>query len=257
MEGLLSALRTLTILPLPGRSRGDLASAVPWFPAAGLAMGLVLAAAAGLWAALVPHWPEGGGAFLLAAGVFLTGGLHLDGLADWADALGASRDKDRRLAVMKDSRVGAFGVLALGLLMIAKWTALARILEAGAVLFLPVPMIASRWLMAELTATLPSAREGDGTAGPFILGATPRRRFAAAALGLGLCLPWGLTGAGPFGLAWAAGAAFRRHCRRGFGGVTGDLLGAGGEMVETLLLFAICALPADTLLWYTVPGGWR
>jgi adenosylcobinamide-GDP ribazoletransferase len=193
---------------------------------------------------------------LVAAGVLLTGGLHLDGLADWADALGASRDREVRLAVMKDPRVGSFGVIALFLMIAAKWTALERILEAGSAAYIPLALIAPRWLMAELSCKLPSARAGIGTAAPFILGATRGRRITAGGLGLGLCLPWGLIGAGFFGLAWAAGLIWSGHCRRGFGGITGDLLGACGEIVEVVLLFAICFLPTEPVLWYTIPGLW-
>jgi adenosylcobinamide-GDP ribazoletransferase len=250
MNGLVTAFRTLTVLPVPGREGKDLASALPWFPLVGLVLGAFLALSGHLWARAVEGWSAGGAALLLIASVILTRGLHMDGLADWSDALGCRPDRETRLAVMKDPGLGAFGGISLGLVLLAKWVGLVRVLDLGDPWILILPWILARTMTAELAATLPSARAGAGTAGPFVRGSSAGRRFAALFLGLVLSSAWG--GAGPlcFAAAWGATRLFARHCRRAFGGVSGDLLGALNEILEAGLLLALAGLPGAAHLWY-------
>ncbi len=196
----------------------------------------------------VPGWEAGGAILLLTASVLLTRGLHLDGLSDWADALGGRPDRETRLAILKDSALGAFGGLALGLALLAKWSALAYLLDLESPWFLVLPGIVSRTMMAELAATLPSARAGEGTAGPFVLGATARRRLGALAAGLLLSLAWQAAGILCFLAGWAGTRLFARHCRKVFGGVTGDLLGTLNEILEAGLLMLLCGLLEATIL---------
>jgi len=240
-------MRTLTIVPVPGREGEDFGAALPWFPVAGLFLGVVTALGSELWFLFAGSWTEGGAVFVVGLSVVLTRGLHLDGLTDWADSLGVGPDRERRLDVMKDSHTGAFGVLALGLCLLAKWTALARLMEMGGVWLLPLVMLVSRVMMAEMAATLPYARSESGTAAPFVRGATGRRRFAAHAAGAVLALMWGWDGAVCYGAAWVATFVFRGHCKRRFGGVTGDLLGTLNEIIEVALLFL-----GGVTIW-----GWR
>ena len=251
MQGLVTAFRTLTILPVPGRDSEDFAASLPWFPVTGLALGALLALAGVLWIRLVGTWFEAGACLLLAGSILLTRGLHLDGLADWADALGGRPERQVRLAILKDSSLGAFGGLALGMVLLAKWIALVRLLSLGAVGLIVPALIVSRTMMAELTATLPYARSEPGTAGPFVQGATGRRRCAALLIGLALCLAWGFSGVLCFALGWLGTRLFARHCRTTFGGVTGDLLGSLNELLETGLLFLLCSLPCKGILWYS------
>ena len=108
--GLITAFRTLTIFPVPGQEASDYCSALPFFPVVGFALGLLL------WlVSLVDKlisgsgWPMGIAALMLLANIISTRALHLDGLADFADALGGGWDRARRLEIMKDARLGVFG----------------------------------------------------------------------------------------------------------------------------------------------------
>ncbi len=255
LNGLITALRTLTILPVPGRESDDFASSLPWFPVAGLFLGAILALSGQLWILIMKDWAGGGAVLLLAGMILLTRGLHMDGLADWADALGGRPDRETRLAIMKDSGLGAFGVLALITDLIAKWIAFERIIVFESPWILLLPLIVSRAMMVELAAILPYARSGTGTGEPFVHGSSRRRRFIALILGLLLSISWGTAGLIVFSAGWAATRLFAVHCSKVFGGVTGDLLGALNEILETgLLLLCACVLPGPATLWYTVPG---
>ena len=120
-------MRTLTVLPVPGRDAGNMASSLPWFPVVGLILGWILCGLAhaaqyvvdmvgpifapDTWYPSTP-WHGGVAALLLIGGVVLTRGLHLDGLADWADGFWGGHDRDTVLRIMKDSHTGAFGNIA-------------------------------------------------------------------------------------------------------------------------------------------------
>jgi len=253
LRGLVTALRTLTILPVPGRDAQDLAAALPWFPLVG---GLIGAALYGLVLAcgqLPGGWPAGAALAAVLGGIILTRGLHLDGLADWADGFGGGRDRESTLRIMKDPSVGAFGTLALVGVLLAKWAAVARLAESGAAVWMVAACVISRTAQVDLAVMLPYARAEGGTAAAFVLGARSGHRLAA----LGLALALGLAAVGPWAAAaLAAGVildlAFGLWCCRRVGGVTGDLLGAASELVETAILVA-CAAPGTRMLEIT---GW-
>lgn len=233
----------LTRLPLPDPgvvAAGGLAAAMRTFPLVGLGLGL----AAGLVAALMlrlglPPLPTGLLAILVL--VLLTGALHEDGLADLADGMGARGDRDTRLEVMRDSRSGAFGVLALvfsvGLraaalaAMPGGWRMLGALMAAGAL---------SR-------AMIPAAMQVMAPARPQGLGAsagTPDASTAATAAGIGLAvavLGLGLGGALAAAIAAVLAAlAIATLARRTLGGYTGDVLGAVQQAAEIAILLAAC-----------------
>lgn len=251
--GISTAFRTLTIIPWPGKENKDLSSALPWFPVVGLILGLILYAIARVWVMLpFSEWWAGAALLILVCEVWLTRGLHLDGLADWADSIGGFRQREKRLAIMKDANLGAFGVLALIIALMAKWLALERILASGAFIWFPVIFSLSRNMMVELITTLPYAREEEGMARGFVSGASPRHRFVSHIISLALCLLFGPVGLVFFVFAGLVTWFFRRLCRNQFGGITGDLLGTANEMVEVCLLI-MCALPGERIHDYT---GW-
>lgn len=253
MRGLITALRTLTILPVPGREEGAFSSSLPWFPFVGLMSGATLFSLGFLWRSTPGvNWPWGGAVLLLVAEIILTRGLHLDGLADWADAVGAHRGRSERLRIMKDSRLGTFGVLALIVVLFAKGAALERMLASGSILcLLPICTI-SRDMMVGLMTSLPYAGIGEGMARPFMEGASSGHRVLSGAATLGICLCFGPSGLALLGTGWIISRTFRASCERLFGGATGDLLGTDKEIVETIL-FILCALPGGRVLHYT---GW-
>lgn len=252
-KGFSTALKTLTVIPWPGRE-GRLASSLPWFPVIGLLLGLILYGLARLWGLLLPQdaWTGGAAMLLLAAGTGFTRCLHLDGLADWADSLGAMRTREKRLEIMKDSHIGSFGVIILILVLMARWTVFERILSSGSTIWILIIPVISRDMMVELITTLPYARSGPGMGKDFVEGASPRHRWISHGITLVFCVPFGPCGLLIWVVALLATRIFRRRCLKGFGGITGDLLGTANEMVEILLL-ALCSLAGKTILLYT---GW-
>ncbi|MEE9239676.1 MAG: adenosylcobinamide-GDP ribazoletransferase [bacterium] len=238
MRGLATALRLLSVLPIPGRDADQMSSALPWFPLAGAALGGILYGMALLldgWSG--GGWPEGVAAAVLLGSVMLTGAFHLDGLADWADGFGGGHTSQEALAIMKDSRIGAFGVIALVLVLLIKWVSLARLVESDAFIWIVAAYIVSRTMQAELAAWLPYARPEGGTAASIVQGARPFHRICALISALIMVLILGgPAGVLALGAGWVACRGFGWWCRRRLGGVTGDLLGAGSEIVETLIL---------------------
>ena len=253
IRGLGCALTTLTLISWPGNKDEDLATSLPWFPVVGLFLGLILYATGLVWALFLHgQWLAGAALLMVGLEVWLTRGLHLDGLADWADSIGGFYERKKRLAIMKDVSLGAFGVLALILALMAKWLAFERILSSGSAICLLVILSLSRGMMVELITTLPYAREGEGMARPFVNGASNRHRLVSHLITLGICLPFGPIGLAFFGIAGFMTLLFKGRCRKQFGGITGDLLGTANEMVEICLLI-ICALPGKSIVYYI---GW-
>jgi adenosylcobinamide-GDP ribazoletransferase len=242
MRGFITAMRTLTILPVPGREADRLADALPFFPVAGLLVGGLVAAGVTLFARAL-HWPAGAGALGAVLGAALTRGLHLDGLADSADGLLGGRTRERKLAIMKDPNVGAFGAIAVVLALLVKAVALTRLAQAGAWWWIAIPFVAARGMQVELICTRPYARAEGGTAGPFVAGA--RRGHLAAALAISIVLATAC--GGPGGLLFVAAAglaavALGRRLDAALGGITGDTLGLANELIESGGLFALAAL---------------
>ena len=252
-SGFTTALRTLTLIPCPGKESEEMPNSLPWFPVVGLFLGLIIYGMASMWAVLpFSSWPAGGALFMVAAEIWLTRGLHLDGLADWADSIGGGIDREKRLAIMRDVSLGAFGVLALIVALMAKWIAFERLLCSGSAVWVIAIFILSRCMMVELITSLPYARAGEGMGRAFVAGASRKHRIASHLLCLFLCLPFGPPGLGLFGLALLQTRLFALRVRDRFGGITGDLLGTANEMVEISLLL-ICAWPGGVILSYS---GW-
>ena len=245
-RGLVTALRTLTLLPVPGREAVSVATALYWFPLAGLLIGLLEWGAGGLVGLVaVRGWPAGAAAAALVAGALVTRGLHLDGLADWADATAVLAGREKALEVMKDPRIGALGAVALVSVLLVKWVALMRLATADALVWVLPACIIARAMQVELAATLPYARAEGGTAGSFVEGAGAGHRLVAlGSAALLVLVPFGGLGGVVLLLGWMAARAFAWRCRVRYGGVTGDLLGAGSELTETLVL-VVAALAAD------------
>jgi adenosylcobinamide-GDP ribazoletransferase len=246
IKGLITAIRTLTVIPVPGKEGDDFSSSLPWFPVVGLIVGMIIYIAALLWA-LIPFekWSWGCAAVLSAMSILLTRGLHMDGLADWADSFGGF-DRERRLAIMKDSSLGAFGVMAVTLGIIFRLVALERIAASGSLIYLIIIPVISRDMLVELQTTLRYARS-DGMAGLFIKGANNRHRMISHLIALGICLFSGAAGAVLYLSAFAVTIFLKGTFRRQFNGITGDLLGASNEILEVILLI-ITAIPGKMIL---------
>ena len=255
LAGCLRFYSRLPVPPLPGE---DDPHAVPDFrtlprmlPLAGLVLGLPGALV------MLAAWGLGLGPFLaatlaLAAGVLVTGALHEDGLADVADGFGGGSTPARRLEIMRDSRIGAYGGVALMLSLALRIGALATLLDRGghlAVLALVLAAALSRTAALAPLALLPPTRlDGAGAA----VGRPSRRTLSTAgALALGLTL-LGLTlglpllgGTLMLVLSALAALGVTALARRSIGGQTGDVVGAAQQGAEiAALLGLVAALPA-------------
>jgi adenosylcobinamide-GDP ribazoletransferase len=186
------------------------------------------------------QWPQAVALTIVAVSVWSTRALHLDGLADCADGLGGTTDRERSLAIMKDSRVGSFGVIALWLVLAAKWVALTQLVALSAWSGVVLAMVTSRATMVHLAARLPYARSEGGTGQPFIEQARVGHVAWAWGATLGCCLLiGGFLGGLAFAVALVASWQLGRWWYRRLRGVTGDLLGASNEIVETLVLWTV------------------
>ena len=247
LDGFGTALKTLTAIPWWSREADDFAASLAWFPLIGLLLGFILYGLSLPWGLLsLPAWPSGTAILLTAADIWLTRGLHYDGLADWADSIGGLFRREKRLAIMKDVSLGTFGGLALILAVLAKWIAFERLVSCDAAICLVPVFIISRDMMVELITTLPYARTGEGMGRPFVVGASARQRVFSHVITLALCISFGPLFLSLFCLSWIESWLFGMRCRHAFGGITGDLLGTANEMVEITLLM-ICAFLGEGL----------
>lgn len=232
------ALQLLTRLPVPSPATPprpeELGLSVLFFPVVGLLIGALLA---GLHTTLWLIDPGVLAALVLAVWVLLTGGLHLDGLADTADAwIGGHGDRDRTLAIMKDPRSGPMAVVIIVLVLLSKFAALQVLLAGDARTVLLLAPVLGRSVIVLLLATTPYVRpEGLGAAYadylPRLSCATLVLLVALATVGL---LDWqggvllGVLATGFFGM--------RHWLLNRLGGTTGDTLGAACELAETVAL---------------------
>ncbi|MEI6166125.1 MAG: adenosylcobinamide-GDP ribazoletransferase [bacterium] len=235
MRPLITAIRTLTILPVPGKDAASLAKALPFFPAIGVLLGALIILA--LYVASLTGWFVGAGVIAMMASVWLTRGLHIDGLSDVMDALGASRIRERRLEIMKDPHTGAFGVMAIVADLLLKAVALSHLAALGQWSLALVPFIISRTAQVLLATTLPYARLEGGKAAAFVQEARPYHLVLALVAAVAFCLAAsGLAGLILLMQGLVIAFLLRLWMKHHFGGVTGDLLGASNEIIETGLL---------------------
>jgi len=236
MRALLAAIGFLTRLPVPARvfdGASTSATQLAWYPAVG---GLIGALLWGLGWALSAAPPLLASALLLFGWVALTGGLHLDGLADSADAwVGGMGDRERTLAIMKEPRSGPMGVTAVVLVLLLKFAALASLPHPGVALWL-APLLGRAVLTAAFLST-PYVRSGGLGSG--LVDASRPACLAGLAFALLLCLFARWPGMKALLMAVLVFALWRLACMRRLGGMTGDTCGALTELVETAVLVAL------------------
>jgi adenosylcobinamide-GDP ribazoletransferase len=233
----------LSSLPLPFAPKelaSSLGRAAGWFPLVGLVFGLTLA---GIGWVLYAFLPVGiAAALILVIWVALTGMLHLDGFMDSCDGLLPPRKPARRLEIMKDSRVGAFGVVGGVLLLLLKYNALLALPAAQRLPALIVAPTLARGAMTWAMARYPLARSG-GMGKLFTEGLGHAQILLATAIMLTVLL--GMM-AWPMGLAllaatWLITALLARLAMSRIHGLTGDVYGAICEAVETVTLVIVAA----------------
>jgi adenosylcobinamide-GDP ribazoletransferase len=237
---LLIALQFLTRLPihLPGMPAPEqLGRSLLWYPLVGLLLGALLLVLHGLLGdAPAPLHA----ALLLAAWVGLSGALHLDGLADSADAwVGGFGDRERTLAIMKDPRSGPIAVVMLVVVLLLKFAALLALLEEGAGAALLLAPLIGRGALLALFLSTPYVRPGG--LGQALAEHLPRKAARMVLLGVAAACPLLFGGAGVLALLLAAALfLWLRHCLLArLGGTTGDTAGALLELVECVVLVGL------------------
>jgi adenosylcobinamide-GDP ribazoletransferase len=235
------ALTFLTVLPWRGLGQvgpQDLARSLVWFPWVGLILGL------GFWGALLGLQgifpPAAAAALLLALTVLATRGLHLDGLADTVDGMGGGRSPQERLAIMKDSRLGAFGAVSLFLALFLKFAFFLAWVDKGlGASFILYPVL-SRWGMVLLAYLSPYARPEGGLGQAMTTGVSGRVLLGATLSTLVLAfLTTRISGLLLLAAAGAAVWLLSLYFRKRLGGITGDVLGTANEVLEILVLMGL------------------
>jgi adenosylcobinamide-GDP ribazoletransferase len=241
------ALTFLTRIPVPGNAPtvllgpGALGRAAVWFPVVGALVGAVLGATRLLADLVLPPGPST--ALAIGVAVAVTGALHEDGLADTADGLGAHRAPERRLEIMRDPRVGTFGAVALVLALLLAWSLLSGLDGRRCLLAAVAAHALARWSMLLAAAAFPPARAPGAGAGTLLAVSLPRLAVAtvvAAAIALAAAGP--VPGAVAVAVTLAATAAVGATATRALGGVTGDVYGATGKVVEIAAIAALVAV---------------
>jgi adenosylcobinamide-GDP ribazoletransferase len=239
------AWQFLTVLPWV-RAGGEadprlLGPSMACYPLIGLLLGLIL------W---IPFWflvwifPRSlADGLLVLLLVLLTGAFHLDGLADTLDGLAHGKSPEERMRIMKDHRVGAFGVIGLILILGIKFLALDSLPKQTAIKGLVVALALSRYSMVQLLLRAPYARKEGGLGLVFKQTLTKREWIAAGIFSLaGSLLFFKLPGLFLWGLVVLSTFLLEKFFVGKMGGVTGDVLGAANEINETLILVGIAGM---------------
>ncbi len=233
-----AAMAFLTVIPVAGAggAAGERLGR-GYFPAVGALLGLIAGSTFALAASVTS--PLLGAVTATALLAILTGALHLDGVADAADGMFGAGDIARRLEVMRDSRVGSFGLVAVVLLLVGDVAALAAISPPKAIVALVIAGAMSRWALLLVIATVPYVRQ----AGLGVAACGPHRSFDLAlgtAITAIVCvLDWKRAAAAVLVVLLIA-AVVGVLSRRRIGGATGDIYGATTELTQlgVLIVFA-------------------
>jgi adenosylcobinamide-GDP ribazoletransferase len=238
MKHLISAFQFLTILPFGKPQEPDPAKTTPCFPIVGLGIGLILMLADHLFLKL---WPMGVASLLdILLLAILSGGLHLDGLGDTADGLFSHKSPERALAIMRDSRIGAMGLLAILFVLAIKWAGLQAVADHRAIYLLIIPAY-SRGAMMFGIKFLSYGRPEGGVGTDFFSHKPPLVALASIFLPALISLWLGYSAIWLNALFVPVTVFILLYFRRRLGCVTGDMLGAMAEVEEACLFLVACA----------------
>jgi adenosylcobinamide-GDP ribazoletransferase len=247
--GPLAALQFLTRLPVRLRREPDMATMVVWFPVVGAVVGAIVGGVgAGMWE-LTP--PFVAGALAVTAGLLVTGAFHEDGLGDIADAFGGGATVERRLEILKDSRHGTYGVVAMCAAIVVRVVAIGSLPGPAAIVASCVAAhVTARTIAVGLMASVPLA--GHSGLGADYGRSTTRTR-AVVALVAGVAITAVAVGwwVGPLlGAALVAAVAVGALAKRKIGGISGDVLGACEQVAECACLVVLSGLATHHQLWW-------
>ncbi len=238
MTHLISAIQFLTILPVRTSGTFQPNKMVPFFPLVGLILGFFLC----IFDALaMMFWPSPVVAVLdIVFLALMTGSLHLDGLSDTADGLYGNRPVETALTIMKDSRVGAMGLVAVVLGLAVKWGGISALGPERSLCLFLVPGFARAGTLFGLKY-LPYGRPEGGTGHAFFEEPPDAGDFWGVLLLVGLSLLLGIKGIMVTGCFFIMVWLTLRFYKKRVGCITGDMLGAMIEVMEAVL-FLICAM---------------
>lgn len=238
IEALVAATQFLTILPVGTGGHFDPRAMAPLFPVVGLIIGMLVA----LCDLVAGHLWSSGVVAVLDVGLLLliTGALHADGLGDSADGLYGQRPRDKALAIMKDSHMGAMGLVVIIACLAIKWGGLMDLGDGRALTILIVPAFARAGILFGMRF-LPYGRPEGGTGHPFFETALAPKDFWALAIPVAIALFLGLRGLVLIAAFAALTTAVLFYYKHKIGCITGDMLGALVEILEAGL-FLIAAV---------------
>ncbi len=240
MKGLISAIQFITILRIGKIEHFEPHRMIPFFPIVGLLLGVVVSGFDWIFLQLFSR-PVA--SFLdVVLLIVLTGALHIDGLGDMADGLFGHHSRGKALSIMKDSRIGAMGLVAIVCAIIVKWCGISGLEQQRHLILIIIPAF-SRGSMLFGIRLLPYGRPQGGTGHPFFSHELSLAAFAGLAAPLVLTLFLGLKGLW-LGVAFVVltGVVLYYYKKR-LGCITGDMLGAMAEGMESVLfLFASASL---------------
>jgi adenosylcobinamide-GDP ribazoletransferase len=235
LRAIVTAIHTLTILPIPGKDTEHFSRSLCFFPLVGALLGFVVLLLHHGAGAIGLNYPFVLALLSVAIVTWLTGGLHIDGLGDVADAFGGGKDKEHILQLLKDPAMGSFGVCAIVLDILIKAGCWQFFLEGGNPWFIFWSFVFSRAMQGLVVAFFPNAR-AESIAAPFGQGG----KFARISVILSYLFT-GLAAVWLFSFPAAAVSAlcplgttlvFGFYCWRKIQGITGDCVGATNEIAE-------------------------
>ncbi len=242
MKRFLIALQFLTIFPVKIKSKvmpEDIGKSLVYFPLVGLLLGFLLLLSLFILSPL-PRLVSG--ALILTISIIITGGIHLDGFADTCDGLYGVNLLEKRLEIMKDSRIGVMGVIGLVSLLLIKFALIVSIPIDFLWKALIVMLVFSRWSQVLACFSSPYARK-EGKGKYFVEGVKKREIFIASLFTLGLFLILiQLKSIILFLMSWLVVFAFIKWVRVKIKGMTGDTVGAANEIAEVAALFFFLVL---------------
>jgi len=243
MKNFLLAVQFLTIIPVRIRHVNEkaLAGSVVYFPLVGLLLGLVLTGA-NSFLSFLAFEEIFINIILVVLLIAFTGGIHLDGLADTADAFLSRRNKEEKLRIMRDSRTGAMGVLSLISITLLKIAFLSSVDLSLKPIALLLMCILARWAMVMSLFLFPYARQ-EGKAGTYIKGTDLKVFIFSTLIALGCAVVfWRMHGLLLLLAIATLTYVIGRFVTGKISGITGDTLGATNEIMEAAVLFSICVL---------------
>lgn len=249
ITGFLLALQFLTIIPVKVKyvDERKIAKAMIYFPLIGLLLGLALIAINNLLLNLnFPGFPTN--IILVISLIALTGGIHLDGLADTADALLSRKGKEEMLAIMRDSHIGVMGVLSLISIILLKIAFLSSISIPLKITSLLLMCILSRWSLVLTMFLFPYARQ-EGKAKVFMQGINLKILILSTIIALAFSFAiWRIKGILVLLIITMSSFILGKFINSKIGGITGDTLGAINELLEIVTLVTI-SIMGRTDIW--------